>query len=123
MVQPVNGFVGTVSTSTELTLKFPPISYAGCSANVGLVAPYTKYWCDGITWAGLNSQAINALIAPGILSNVVYDSNNRAITWTLDNVVYTANYSTGTITVAASDGTITYIGIDPAQRLTSVTTA
>ena len=65
----------------------------------------------------------SALIAPGLLSNVTYDSGNRAIAWTLDGVTYTAAYTAADITVAGSDGTITTIALDPAARITGVTTA
>ena len=63
------------------------------------------------------------LTAPGNLAGVIYDGSNRAVQWTIDGVTYTANYSGTGITVAGSDGTITSIGIDPAQRITSVTDA
>jgi hypothetical protein len=63
------------------------------------------------------------LTAPGLLSGVSYDASNRATAWTIDGVTYTANYSATGITVAGSDGTITNVGVDPAQRITSVTTA
>lgn len=63
------------------------------------------------------------LVGPGLLSGVSYDASNRAIQWTLDGVTYTASYSPAGITVAGSDGTITNIGVDPAQRITSVATA
>lgn len=122
MAGPANGHVGNFTNVTELIAKCPPTNYIGCSANVGATTPYIKYWCDGITWAGISSESLNSLTAPGILSNVTYDSSNRAIIWTLDGVTYTADYSVGVITVAATEGTITHIGVDPAQRITSVTT-
>lgn len=61
-----------------------------------------------------------ALTAPGALSAVTYDSSNRAIAWTIDGVAYTASYTSTTITVAGSDGTITTISLDPANRITGV---
>lgn len=63
------------------------------------------------------------LTAPGLLSGVTYDASNRAVQWTIDGVTYTANYSGTGIIVAGTDGTITNISIDPAQRITSVATA
>lgn len=63
MARQINGFVGTFATSTELTTKFPPLEYIGCSANVGTAAPYVKYWCDGQAWAGLPAQQIQALVS------------------------------------------------------------
>ena len=61
-----------------------------------------------------------ALTAPGALSGVTYDASNRAIAWTVDGVNYTASYTSTTITVAGSDGTITTISLDPANRITGV---
>lgn len=55
MARNINGFVGTYSSIAELSTKFPPSEYMGCSANVGVVPPYSKYWCDGINWSGLNA--------------------------------------------------------------------
>lgn len=63
------------------------------------------------------------LTAPGLLSGVTYDSSNRAVQWTIDGVTYSANYSIAAINVAGSDGTITNISVDPAQRITAVATA
>jgi hypothetical protein len=60
------------------------------------------------------------LIAPGLLSGVTYDSSNRATAWNIDGVTYTANYNGAGITVAGTDGTITNISVDPAQRITAV---
>ena len=66
---------------------------------------------------------LSALTAPGLLSGVVYDASNRAVQWTIDGVTYTGNYGGAAINVAGSDGTITNISVDPAQRITSVATA
>jgi hypothetical protein len=63
------------------------------------------------------------LTAPGLLSGVTYDGSSRATQWTIDGVTYSASYSSAGITVAGSDGTVTLIGVDPAQRITSVATA
>jgi hypothetical protein len=123
MARQVNGHLGTFSTVEELTNRFPPSESIGCSANVGVDIPYVKYWSDGNIWGGLPPSKIAPLIAPGLLSAVTYDSSNRAITWTIDNVTYSANYTSFGIVVAGTDGTITNIGVDPAQRITSVTTA
>ena len=71
----------------------------------------------------LTPQQTAALTAPGALSGVTYDSSNRAIAWTVDGVSYTASYSPTAITVAGSDGTITTITLDPANRITGVTPA
>lgn len=51
MARQINGHVGNFTTSTELTTKFSPSEYIGCSANVGTTVPYVKYWCNGQTWA------------------------------------------------------------------------
>lgn len=123
MVLPVNGFLGNFTTLDSLTQARPPEKHAGCSANVGISEPYIKYWSDGVLWGGLSSENINNLLATGLLSNVTYDSSNRAISWTIDSVSYGVNYTTSNITIAGSDGTITNIGLDPAQRITSVSTA
>ncbi len=97
-----------------------------------------RYWTDGID--GKNTQFseaekaagqalvsgarnLAALTAPGLLSGVTYDSSNRAVQWTIDGVTYSANYSIAAINVAGSDGTITNISVDPAQRITAVATA
>ena len=69
------------------------------------------------------SGDLAALTAPGLLSGVTYDGSNRATQWTIDGVTYSASYSSAGITVAGSDGTITIISVDPAQRITGVTTA
>jgi hypothetical protein len=71
----------------------------------------------------LTPQQTAALTAPGVLSGVTYDSSNRAIAWAIDGVGYTASYSTSAITVAGSDGTITTIALDPANRITGVVPA
>jgi hypothetical protein len=63
------------------------------------------------------------LTAPGLLSGVTYDASNRATAWTIDGVTYSASYTSGAITVAGSDGTVTIISVDPAQRITAVATA
>ena len=82
---------------------------------------------SGAEWLSAAGQALlstgrnlTALTAPGLLSGVVYDTNNRATSWTIDNVTYTAVYTSSGVTVAGSDGTVTSIGVDPAQRITSV---
>jgi hypothetical protein len=61
MARQINGHVGNFSTSTELVSKFPPAEYMGCSANVGTIAPYSKYWCDGQVWT------IKSVVGNGIL--------------------------------------------------------
>ena len=68
----------------------------------------------------LTPQQTAALTAPGALSAVTYDSSNRAIAWTIDGVSYTASYSSSAITIAGSDGTITTVALDPANRITGV---
>ena len=83
---------------------------------------------EEVNFAAVNALVSGAgdvtdLVAPGLLSGVSYDASNRATQWTIDGVTYTANYSSTSITVAGSDGTITIISVDPAQRITSVATA
>ena len=63
------------------------------------------------------------LLAPGLLSGVIYDAGNRAVQWTIDGVTYSASYSSAGITVAGTDGKITNISVDPALRITSVAPA
>ena len=63
------------------------------------------------------------LLGPGVLSGVTYDASNRAIAWNIDGVSYTANYSPSAITIADSEGHITTISLDPANRITGVTPA
>lgn len=63
------------------------------------------------------------LLAPGLLSGVIYDAGNRAVQWTIDGVTYSASYSSAGITVAGTDGKITNISVDPAQRITAVAPA
>ena len=72
--------------------------------------------------AALVSQAAN-LTASGLLSGVIYDAGNRAVQWTIDGVTYSASYSSAGITVAGTDGKITNISVDPAQRITAVAPA
>jgi len=61
MSRTVNGFVGTYDSIANLTTRFPPNEYVGCSANIGTESPYAKAWCDGISWAGTNSTQREAL--------------------------------------------------------------
>jgi hypothetical protein len=69
------------------------------------------------------SNDVSDLVAPGLLSGVTYDASNRATQWTIDGVTYSASYTSSAITVAGTDGTITNISVDPAQRITAVATA
>lgn len=62
MARQVNGHLGTFATVAELTAKFAPSEYVGCSANVGTAAPYVKYWCDGQVWAGLPASELQNFI-------------------------------------------------------------
>jgi hypothetical protein len=68
----------------------------------------------------LTPQQTDALTDAGALSGVTYDASNRAIAWTIDAVSYTASYSPTETVVAGSDGTITRITLDPANRITGV---
>lgn len=91
----------------------------------GLFDQATGKWigvvdANGLEQVVLTPQQTAALTAPGALSAVTYDSSNRAIAWTIDGVAYTASYTSTTITVAGSDGTITTIALDPANRITGV---
>jgi len=52
-----NGFVGSFATNDDLTTRFPPSEYAGCSANIGLVAPIVKAISDGVTWNNITASA------------------------------------------------------------------
>jgi hypothetical protein len=61
------------------------------------------------------------LKSPGNLSGVTYDASNRAVAWTIDGISYTANYSSGLITVAGTDGTVVFVAVDPANRITGIT--
>jgi len=65
-----NGFVGSFATIEDLTSKFLPSEYAGCSANIGLVAPTAKVWSDGISWA----PAAGGMSAGWILAGAIGDS-------------------------------------------------
>jgi hypothetical protein len=56
----------------------------------------------------------------GNLSGVTYDASNRAVAWTIDGISYTANYSSGLITVAGTDGTVVFVAVDPANRITGI---
>lgn len=79
---------------------------------------------DGKTFAlFLTTEQVDQLLAPGLLAGVVYDASNRAIAWAIDGTNYTASYSNAEIVVAGSDGTVTRIAVDPAARITGVTTA
>jgi len=60
MSRKTNGFVGTFSTSSDLETKYPAVDHVGCSANVGTTEPFSKYWSDGVSWAGFNSTEIVA---------------------------------------------------------------
>ena len=60
MARQINGHVGNFTTSTELTTKFSPSEYIGCSANVGTTVPYVKYWCNGQTWAAAGGGGASA---------------------------------------------------------------
>ena len=71
----------------------------------------------------ITSAQAAILTAPGALSGITYDTNNRAVAWNIDGIAYTASYSGSEIVVAGSDGTITRITLDPAARITGVVTA
>ena len=91
----------------------------------GLFDQSTGLWIGVVDANGreqpvLTPQQTADLTAPCALSGVTYDASNRAIAWQIDAVGYTANYSPTSITVAGSDGTITTIALDPANRITGV---
>lgn len=94
----------------------------------GLFDQATGQWIGVVDAIGREQLVLtpaerNSLLAPGALSGVTYDSSNRAIAWAIDGVSYTANYAPADITVAGSDGTLTTIDVDPANRITGVTPA
>ena len=91
-----SGFVAGALSATQLTQAAALVSTPGNVAN---------------------------LLAPGLLSGVIYDAGNRAVQWTIDGVTYSANYSSSGITVAGTDGKVTNISVDPAQRITAVAPA
>lgn len=62
MARQLNGFLGNFLSITDLTAKYPPEEYTGCSANVGVSAPYRKAWCDGVQWSGLTSSEIETIV-------------------------------------------------------------
>lgn len=63
------------------------------------------------------------LLGQGVLSGVVYDASNRATAWRIDDTNYTASYSPTEVIIAGSDGSITRLAVDPANRLTGVSIA
>jgi hypothetical protein len=67
MSRKTNGFVGTFSTSSDLEIKYPAVDHVGCSANVGTTEPFSKYWSDGVSWAGFNSTEINNTLRGGLV--------------------------------------------------------
>jgi hypothetical protein len=94
----------------------------------GLFDQNTGQWIGVVNILGeeqpvLTPNQIANLTAPGALSGVTYDTGSRATAWTIDGVTYTASYSSSLITVAGSDGKVTSISLDPANRITGVTTA
>ena len=92
----------------------------------GLFDQATGQWIGVVNVLGQEQVVLTPaeranLTATGALSGVTYDTGNRAVTWTIDGVNYTASYSTSEIVVAGSDGTIRRIALDPAQRIIGVT--
>jgi hypothetical protein len=106
-------------------MSITPRQVAPCP---GLFDQATGQWIGVVNIIGeeqpvLTPRQIANLTGNGLLSGVTYDASNRAISWTIDGVGYTASYSSTTITVAGGDGTITSISLDPANRITGVITA
>ena len=63
MARQVNGFVGNFTSLTDLTTRFPPSEYAGCSANFIINGITSKYWSNGTVWAGADAAALQALVS------------------------------------------------------------
>lgn len=69
------------------------------------------------------AAAVQSLVTPATgLTGVTYDGSNRAVGWTINGVSYSANYAASRITLASSGGAITDIDLDPAGRITGMTT-
>ena len=63
MVRQVNGFVGNFTSVADLTNRFPPSEYAGCSANFIINGSTSKYWSNGTVWAGADSATLQSLVS------------------------------------------------------------
>lgn len=61
MARQINGHVGTFATVADLSTRFPASEHVGCSANVGVIPPYSKMWSDGYSWNGFNNVDVLAL--------------------------------------------------------------
>lgn len=89
----------------------------------GLYDPVTREHLGVIDLAGreqlmLRRTQYEAIRAPGNLSGVVYDTSSRAVSWAIDGVTYTADYSVaGQITVSSSDSLVRVITLDPSGRI------
>jgi hypothetical protein len=68
----------------------------------------------------LTTSAAAKITSPGVLSGVTYDGSNRATSWTIDGVTYTATYSTNQILVTGSDITTTRITLDGTGRISAL---
>lgn len=67
----------------------------------------------------LTAQQYAALVAPGDLSGVIYDTQSRVIQFAVDGVRYDIDWPNGRIN--SSDGMSKLFTIDPNGRFTSVT--
>jgi len=86
-----NGFVGSFATTEELTAKFPPNEYAGCSANIGLVAPIAKTISNGISWAVISWSGA-PVSGADILSDTMPESPG---TWPALTIYYISDAAAG----------------------------
>jgi hypothetical protein len=87
------------------------------SRKAGAVTPLDERAVDGEL--RLTPQQYGYLKAPGNLSGVIYDSSNRATTWTIDGVTYNAVYAATSITVTSSDGLVRAMSLDTMGRYAS----
>lgn len=67
----------------------------------------------------LTPQQYGYIKAPGNLSGVIYDTNNRVTTWTIDGITYNAAYAANAITVTSSDGLVRVLSLDTMGRYAS----
>lgn len=97
MARQVNGFVGNFTSLTDLNNKYPPAEHAGCSANfITATGTTTKYWSNGVSWAGADSVALQALVSgASIPKNRIVKRGSDLI----DTVVSTGWTRSGTGTV------------------------
>ena len=99
MARQIDGHIGNFTSVADLTNRFPPAEYAGCSANYISGAVTTKYWSDGTQWAAAAGGATGTRVPSGLISGDT-SAGARA---TNASILQTLFASPGKVTLPAGD--------------------